>query len=118
MGKEYAEIAVGKLIMPMRRAQLLFSALLGAMTMRMTALVYHWNFRVHSLKSLFRNLVGTVSIAPVHETLIGITGDMKAVDAAKRLAKLERLGARAERSACLCLRSFYCVFSVRKGQLA
>ena len=65
-------------------------------TMGMPALVYRWYFRAHSIKSLERNILGFVGIAPVHETLIGQTGDMKAPDAAKWLAKLKRLGARAE----------------------
>ncbi len=65
-------------------------------TMGMPALVYRWYFRAHSVKSLERNILGFVGIAPVHETLIGMTGDMKAADAAKWLAKLERLGQRAE----------------------
>ena len=65
-------------------------------TMGMPALVYRWYFRAHSIKSLERNILGFVGIAPVHETLIGLTGDMKASDAAKWLAKLKRLGARAE----------------------
>ena len=65
-------------------------------TMGMPALVYRWYFRAHSLKSLERNILGMVGIAPVHETLIGLTGDMKAVDAAKWLTKLKRLGQRAE----------------------
>jgi hypothetical protein len=37
-----------------------------------------------------------VGIAPVQETLIGMTGDMKAADAAKWLGKLKRLGQLAE----------------------
>ena len=68
-------------------------------TMGMPALVYRWYFRAHSIKSLERNIlgfVGFVGIAPVNETLIGLTGDMKASDAAKWLAKLKRLGAKAE----------------------
>ncbi len=65
-------------------------------TMGMPALVYRWYFRAHSVKSLERNILGFVGIAPVHETLIGLTGDMKPTDAAKWLRKLERLGARAE----------------------
>ena len=65
-------------------------------TMGMPALVYRWYFRAHSLKSLERNILGMVGIAPVHETLIGMASDMKAVDAAKWLDKLKRLGARAE----------------------
>ncbi len=65
-------------------------------TMGMPAVIYRWYFRAHSVKSLERNLLGIVGIAPVHETLIGMTGDMKAADAAKWLTKLKRLGARAE----------------------
>lgn len=65
-------------------------------TMGMPAIVYRWYFRAHSVKSLERNILGFVGIAPVHETLIGLTGDMKAADAAKWLTKLKRLGERAE----------------------
>lgn len=64
-------------------------------TMGMPALVYRWYFRAHSVKSLERNILGFVGIAPVHETLIGLTGGMKPADAAKWLGKLERLGAGA-----------------------
>jgi hypothetical protein len=48
------------------------------------------------VKSLERNLLGIVGIAPVQETLIGMTTDMKDVDAKKWFKKLETLGARAE----------------------
>lgn len=65
-------------------------------TMGMPALVYRWYFRAHSLKSLERNILGMVGIAPVHETLIGMTEGMKPKDAAKWLGKLVRLGASAE----------------------
>jgi putative NADPH-quinone reductase len=65
-------------------------------TMGMPALVYRWYFRAHSVKSLERNILGFVGIAPVHKTLVGLTGDMKPEDAAKWLSKLERLGAGAE----------------------
>ena len=65
-------------------------------TMGMPALVYRWYFRAHSVKSLERNVLGFVGIAPVHETLIGLTAGMKPKDAAKWLTKLERLGALAE----------------------
>ena len=65
-------------------------------TMGMPALVYRWYFRAHSIKSLERNILGFIGIAPVHETLIGLTTDMKPVDAAKWFKKLERLGERAE----------------------
>jgi hypothetical protein len=33
-----------------------------------------------------------VGIAPIHETLVGMTGNMEEEDAAKWLSKLERLG--------------------------
>ena len=65
-------------------------------TMGMPAVVYRWYFRAHSVKSLKRNVLGFVGIAPVHETLIGMTGDMKPDAAARWLDKLERLGAGAE----------------------
>ncbi len=65
-------------------------------TMGMPALVYRWYFRAHSVKSLARNILGYVGIAPVRKTLIGLTGDMKSGDAAKWLSKLERMGAGAE----------------------
>lgn len=65
-------------------------------TMGMPALVYRWYFRAHSVKSLERNILGFVGIAPVHETLIGMTGDMQPEAAAKWIRKLERLGAGAQ----------------------
>jgi putative NADPH-quinone reductase len=65
-------------------------------TMGMPALVYRWYFRAHSVKALERNILGFVGIAPVHETLIGMTGGMKIDDATKWLTKLKRLGERAE----------------------
>ncbi len=65
-------------------------------TMGMPALVYRWYFRAHSVKSLERNILGFVGIAPVNETLIGQTGNLKPADAAKWLTKLKRLGERAE----------------------
>jgi putative NADPH-quinone reductase len=65
-------------------------------TMGMPAMVYRWYFRAHSVKSLERNILGFVGIAPVHETLIGLVAHMKKEDAAKWLRKLRRLGFRAE----------------------
>lgn len=65
-------------------------------TMGMPASIYRWYFRAHSIKSLERNMLGIVGIAPVHETLIGLTGNMKPVDADKWLKKLQCLGAIAE----------------------
>jgi putative NADPH-quinone reductase len=65
-------------------------------TMGMPAIVYRWYFRAHSVKSLERNLLGIVGIAPVQETLIGMTVNMKAAEAEKWFKKLERLGQGAE----------------------
>lgn len=64
-------------------------------TMGMPALVYRWYFRAHSVKSLERNVLGFVGIAPVHETLVGTGGKFGASDATRWFAKLRRLGAQA-----------------------
>ena len=64
-------------------------------TMGMPALVYRWYFRAHSIKSLERNVLGFVGIAPVRETLIGGTGQVSPGDAEGWLRKLRQLGRRA-----------------------
>jgi putative NADPH-quinone reductase len=64
--------------------------------MGMPAAIYRWYFRAHSVKSLERNLLGIVGIAPVQETLLGLTTNMKAADADKWFKKLAALGQRAE----------------------
>ena len=61
-------------------------------TMGMPALVYKWFFRAHSVKSLERNILGFVGIAPVHETLVGSVGHLDAAAAQRWVAKLRRLG--------------------------
>lgn len=61
-------------------------------TMGMPAAIYRWYFRAHSIKSLERNILGFVGIAPVNETLIGMAGDMKPEAAKKWFNKLEKLG--------------------------
>lgn len=65
-------------------------------TMGMPALVYRWYFRAHSVKSLERNILGFVGIAPVRETLIGMVGNLKREDGDKWLKKLRLLGSRAD----------------------
>jgi putative NADPH-quinone reductase len=65
-------------------------------TMGMPAVVYRWYFRAHSVKSLERNILGFVGIAPVHETLVGLAGNLDAKDAEGWLAKLRRLGQKGE----------------------
>lgn len=60
----------------------------------MPALIYRWYFLAQSVKSLARNILGFVGIAPVHRSLIGM---VEAPDQARRgkwLAELRRLGER------------------------
>ena len=61
-------------------------------TMGMPAVVYRWYFRAHSIKSLERNILGFVGISPVHESLIGMAGNLKQMDADKWFARMEKLG--------------------------
>jgi putative NADPH-quinone reductase len=65
-------------------------------TMGMPALVYRLYFRAHSVKSLERSLLGIMGIGPVHETLIGMTGNLTERDATRWLVKLKHLGERGE----------------------
>jgi len=64
-------------------------------TMGMPALLYRHFFRAHSVKSLERNILGFVGIAPVHATLIGGVEGLDEAGRAKWLAKLRTLGAEA-----------------------
>jgi putative NADPH-quinone reductase len=64
-------------------------------TMGMPSLLYRWYFRAHSVKSLERNVLGFVGIAPVKETLIGTVDKLNAGEVAKWQAKLHKLGAAA-----------------------
>jgi putative NADPH-quinone reductase len=61
-------------------------------TMGMPALVYRWYFRAHSVKSLERNVLGFVGVAPVNETLIGGVDQLGAEGVARWQAKLRKLG--------------------------
>lgn len=65
-------------------------------TMGMPAAVYRWYFRAHSVRSLERNILGFVGIAPVNETLIGLVGELDSRRAGQWLARLRHLGERAE----------------------
>lgn len=64
-------------------------------TMGMPALVYRWFFRAHSVKSLERNILGFVGIAPVDETLVGMVGNLAPKAASKWFAKVRKLGRQA-----------------------
>lgn len=64
-------------------------------TMGMPALVYRWYFRAHSVRSLERNILGFVGIAPVHETLVGSVELLGDAGVAKWQARMRTLGAKA-----------------------
>lgn len=64
-------------------------------TMGMPALVYRWYFRAHSVKSLERNILGFVGIAPVHETLVGSVEQLGEDGVARWKARMRALGAKA-----------------------
>ncbi len=65
-------------------------------TMGMPALMYRWYFRAHSVKSLKRNILRFVGIAPVHETLIGMAGSPDAGTIADWVGKMATLGREAD----------------------
>ena len=64
-------------------------------TVGMPALVYRWYFRAHSVKSLERNILGFVGIAPVNETLVGHVEQLGGAGVAKWKARMRVLGAKA-----------------------
>ena len=61
-------------------------------TMGMPALVYRWYFRAHSIRSLERNVLGFVGIAPVNETLIGMVEKLGETGVRKWQDKMRELG--------------------------
>ena len=61
-------------------------------TMGMPALIYRWYFFAHSLRSLDRNILRFVGIAPVRETLIGMVGKVDAERFRKLTTQMEALG--------------------------
>jgi putative NADPH-quinone reductase len=65
-------------------------------TMGMPAIVYRLYFRAHSVKSLERNILGFVGIAPVNETLIGMAGNLEPRESGKWMKKMARLGSLGE----------------------
>ncbi|GAB2874295.1 NAD(P)H-dependent oxidoreductase [Pseudoduganella ginsengisoli] len=62
-------------------------------TMGMPAEVYRWYFMAHAVRSLERNILGFVGIAPVRRTLIGMVGNLDAGRAQRWLARMRALGA-------------------------
>lgn len=65
-------------------------------TMGMPALVYRWFYRAHSVRSLERNILGFVGIAPVHETLVGQVEQLGPEGVARWTRRLETLGNRGD----------------------
>jgi putative NADPH-quinone reductase len=63
-------------------------------TMGMPALFYRWYFCAHSLKSLERNILNFVGIAPVRKTLVGGAGKMDAAAVAAWRQRMQVLGAK------------------------
>jgi putative NADPH-quinone reductase len=61
-------------------------------TMGMPAVVYRLYFRAHSVRSLERNILGFVGIAPVDETLIGSVAGIQDAQAQRWLLELNTLG--------------------------
>lgn len=65
-------------------------------TMGMPAAVYRWIFRAHSLRSLERNILGFVGIAPIHESLVGGVEGLGEAGAQRWLDEMEDLGRRGQ----------------------
>ena len=61
-------------------------------TMGMPALLYRHFYRAHSLRSLERNILGFVGVAPVHATLIGLVDRLGEAGVAQWCTRLRRLG--------------------------
>lgn len=61
-------------------------------TMGMPAVVYRLYFRAHSIKLLRRSILGFVGIAPVGDTLVGMTGKLKPRQAALWLDRMQAFG--------------------------
>jgi putative NADPH-quinone reductase len=63
-------------------------------TMGMPALLYRWYYGAHSLKSLERNILNFVGIAPVRKTLVGSAGKMEAARVERWRQRMQALGAK------------------------
>ena len=79
---------------PLRAGLLAGRSARVVVTMGMPALFYRWYFCAHSLKSLERNILNFVGIAPVRKTLVGGAGKMDATTVAAWCQRMQVLGAR------------------------
>ncbi len=64
-------------------------------TMGMPAFFYRWYYRSHSLKSLERNILAFIGIAPVRASIVGMVEGVSATTRKKWLQRASALGARA-----------------------
>ena len=65
-------------------------------TMGMPALLYRWYFRAHGLKALERNILGFCGIRPVRTSVIGMVESMTPMARGNWLARVQKLGQRAQ----------------------
>lgn len=65
-------------------------------TMGMPALVYRWYFRSHSVKSLEKNILGFVGIAPIGVSLIGLVDNLGEKGVHKWQNRMRKLGKHAQ----------------------
>lgn len=80
---------------PLAKKELTGRSARVVVTMGMPALVYRWFYRAHSVKSLERNILGFVGMAPVKATLVGMAGNMNAHTADKWLYRMRALGSKS-----------------------
>jgi putative NADPH-quinone reductase len=64
-------------------------------TMGMPGFFYRWYYRSHSLKSLERNILAFIGIAPVRSSMVGMVEGVSASVRKKWLQRARALGARA-----------------------
>ena len=65
-------------------------------TMGMPAMVYRWYFRAHSVKSLERNILGFVGIAPIAVSLVGGVDSLGEKGVKRWQSKMRKLGLQAQ----------------------
>ena len=64
-------------------------------TMGMPAFIYRWYFGAHAIRSLERNVLRFVGVAPVRRSLIGLVEGKDGGRRTRWLAAMERLGTKA-----------------------
>jgi putative NADPH-quinone reductase len=65
-------------------------------TMGMPGIFYRWYYRAHSLKSLQRNILAFIGIAPVRTTVVGMVEGVSPAVRKRWLQRLRACGARAQ----------------------